>query len=267
MNQKKFIITVFAVCAIIVIGAVGYVVVNTRVAAPTSNTVFTPTPVSTPTPTTGESSNLLTAPLAGGEVNTSGYRYEFAHKQDPPGNTLNDHLVFVSPSGEKTVVPDSIWFQIYAATAFDKTEKQGGQNLTSFYMPVHPTNKDIIFLSTEEPLVETFSRITNRIYSYNLKTSELKEVYSETVENNSPMNPHSARILRTVGTDGSKVLVLYDDYENSPGPCTKIWYHYKDRVAYLELADVQGGLKSYTVPSYKVEEGRVDSDKCLQELQ
>jgi hypothetical protein len=211
---------------------------------------------------------LLTTPLAGGELIINGYGYEFAHIQGPTGNVLNDHLVFVSGSGDQTVVPDSVWFQIDAGSAVAKTGNPAGQDLTSFDMPVHPLNSDNIFLSTSEALDETFTQSRNRIYSYNLKTSELKEVYSEVAEGNSQMGTGSpnARILRTIGIDGSKLIVLYDDPDNSPGPCTRIWYHYKDLMGYLELADVQSGLRSYAVPTYKIEEDRLDADKCMNEL-
>jgi 3-mercaptopyruvate sulfurtransferase SseA len=96
----------------------------------------------------------------------------------------------------------------------------------------------------------------------------LKEVYSEVAEGNSQMGTGSpnARILRTIGIDGSKLIVLYDDPDNSPGPCTRIWYHYKDLMGYLELADVQSGLRSYAVPTYKIAEDRLDADKCMNEL-
>ncbi len=270
MTQRGHVNILAIVGIVIVVGVIGYFVVG-RQASPlplTPSTTPTPTPISTqtPTPTPAEqSSNLLTTPLAGGTLIINGYKYEFAYKQGPVGNVLNDHLVFVSASGDKTVVPDNVWFQIYAGSAFEKTGKRDGQNLTSFDMPVHPVDNDVIFLSTSESLNEGYSRIKNRIYSYNLKTSELKEIYSEVAENNSPMGSHSARIFRTVGIDGSKVIVLYDDPDNSPGPCTRIWYHYKDRMGYLELADVQGGLKTYSVPVYKVEEDRVDADQCLNE--
>jgi len=265
MNQRGFVNILVIIGVITVIGVVGFFIWDRQEFLPE------PTPsISSPTPTpppAEQSSNLLTTPLAGGKVITDGYNYEFAYKQEPAGNVTNDHLVFVSPSGEKTVIPDSIWFQIYAGSAFGKTGKRGGQSLTSFDMPIHPLDKDIVFLSTDEPLNETYSRIANRIYSYNLQTSELKEIYYETAENNSPMGGNFARIFRTVGIDGSKIIVLYDDPDNSPGPCTKIWYHYKDRMGYLELSDVSGGLKSYTVPSYKAEKDRIDADKCLNELQ
>jgi len=272
MNQQDFVNILVVIGIVIVVGVVGFFVWNQQASSPEPTpAISSPTPIPTPTPTSQppakQSSNLLTMPLAGGKVITDGYNYEFAYRQEPAGNVTNDHLVFVSPTGEKTVIPDSIWFQIYAGSAFGKTGKRGGQNLTSFDMPIHPSDKNIIFLSTDEPLNETYSRIANRIYSYNLQTSELKEIYYEIAENNSPMGGNFARIFRTVGIDGSKIIVLYDDTNNSPGLCTRIWYHYKDRMGYFELADVQSGLKAYIVPTYKADEDRIDADKCLNELQ
>lgn len=257
---------VIAVIAILTVG--GYFVFVKKSGTVAQNPTPTPTQTSTSLPAR-QSSNLLAAPLAGGRVNAEGYTYQIAYKQGPNGSSLNDHLVFVSPSGKKTTIPDSIWFQIDSGSAFSKTGKRGGQTLTSFVMPIHPQEKNIIFLSTDEFLNETYSSIANRIYSYNLQTSELKEIYHEIAESNSPRDSifsNFARIFRTVGIDGSKIIVLYDHPDNSPGPCSGIWDGPKDSMGYLELADVRGGLKSYTVPSYKVEEERIGTDKCLHEL-
>ena len=212
------------------------------------------------------SQNLLSTALAGGRVLENGYHKYFTTKPDPsyPGATLNAHMIFVSSSGEKTQVPDNVWFQIDAGTAFAETGKRGGQNITSFDIPVHPFDQDTIFLSTAEPLEQAYSRITNRIHSYNLKTSELEEVYSETV--GGLANP-TARIFRTVGIDGSRVIILRDNPDNSPGPCSSIWSDHKDNMEYLELANIQDGLRVYIVPSYKVEEGQLYAEKCLNDFE
>ncbi len=210
-----------------------------------------------------------TESLPGGKVIVNGYRYEFSYKPDPsyPGATLNEHLFFVSPTGKRVQVPDNVWFKIHAASAFAETGISRGQNLESFDMPIHPLNQDIIFLSTTESLDDTYSRGINRIYSYNLQTLELLELYSETVEKNAPQDAQAARIIRTVGIDGSKIIVLFDSPGNSPGPCTNIWFAYKDQMNYLELADVQGGLKPYNVPSSKMEEAQADVEKCKHEFE
>lgn len=234
----------------------------------TSTSLSTTNSSSTVPVSTGQTQDPQRTALSGGRVIVDGYSHGFTYKPDPsyPGASLNAHLFFKSSSGEMIQVPDTIWFKIYATSAFAETGKHGGESLESFDMPVNPWDKNIIYLSTSEPLDQSYSRITNRIYSYDLKTAELKQIYSETVENNSPLNTHMARIVRTVGIDGSKVIVLYDTPGNSPGPCTDIWSDYKDQMGYLELADISAGLKSYAVPPYKVAEGQREVQKCLDSL-
>jgi hypothetical protein len=198
------------------------------------------------------------------EIIVNGYRYEFSYKPDPshPGAILNNHLIFVSSSGEKLEVPDDVWFKIYAGSAYAETGKRDGEDLTSFDMPVDPQNKDMIYLSTAEPLDKAYSRVKNRIYSYNLTTATLHEIYSEIME-----APSSWKIFRTVGIEGLKIILLRDNPDNSPGPCTDIWLGYKDQMEYLDINDPQAGLKNYIVPAYKIEEGRSYAERCLREFE
>ncbi|PJA89559.1 MAG: hypothetical protein CO137_03650 [Candidatus Magasanikbacteria bacterium CG_4_9_14_3_um_filter_32_9] len=131
------------------------------------------------------------------------------------------------------------------------------ESITSVYTPENPTNSDIVFISTSGATVGEWPEIksTNKIYSYNLKTGELVKLYEE-LEN---------RILRTMGMDGSKLVLMYDKIDNSPGPCFSIWKDWES-FGYLELADIAGGLKTYTVPAYQVEIDKIEQDKCIAEM-
>jgi flagellar basal body rod protein FlgC len=130
------------------------------------------------------------------------------------------------------------------------------ENITSFYTPEHPTNKNIIFISTNGDMTGKMPNIksTNRIYSYNIKTGKITELYKE----------HKNRFLRTVGMDGSKLVLMYDIIDSSLGPCFSIWVNWKS-FGYLELADISSGLHPYTVPNYQVEKGRIEQEKCVEE--
>ncbi|MGB3922097.1 MAG: hypothetical protein WBL19_02360 [Minisyncoccia bacterium] len=112
------------------------------------------------------------------------------------------------------------------------------------------------------------SSCINKLFSYNLKTGELVEFYSETSKNNSPMAPEfNCRILRIVGTQGSKLITLIDDPENSPGPCTSIWSDYRERFLYIDLADINSGLKKFVVPKYKIDTGEQQVRQCLESFE
>jgi len=132
------------------------------------------------------------------------------------------------------------------------------ENITSFYTPEHPTNSDIIFISTSGDITGEWPdtiKSTNKIYSYDIKTDEVTELYEE----------HENRLLRTMGMDGSKLVLMYDLIDNSPGPCFSVWADWES-FGYLELADINSGLRPYTVPSYQVEIGKAEQEKCIEEM-
>lgn len=128
------------------------------------------------------------------------------------------------------------------------------ESIESFYAPEHPTNPDIIFISTSAEWSEDM-KSTNKIYSYNIKTGEITQLYEE----------HESRLLRTMGMDGSKLVLMYDRIDNSPGPCFSVWADWKS-FGYLELADINSGLQPYTVPDYQVEIGKEEQEKCIEEM-
>lgn len=131
------------------------------------------------------------------------------------------------------------------------------ESITSFYTPEHPTNSDIIFISSSGDTSGEWPdfKSTNKIYSYNIKTGEIVQLYEE----------HEDRLLRTMGMDGSKLVLMYDIIDNSPGPCFSIWADWES-FGYLELADINSGLRPYTVPNYQVEISKAEQEKCIEEM-
>ncbi len=131
------------------------------------------------------------------------------------------------------------------------------EDITSFYAPEHPTNSDIIFISTIGSITGGWPNMTgtNKIYSYNIKNSEITQLYEE----------QENRLLRTIGMDGSKLILMYDIIDNSPGPCFSIWKDWKE-FGYLELADIASGLQPYTIPEYQIEIGKIEQEKCIEEM-
>lgn len=132
------------------------------------------------------------------------------------------------------------------------------ESITSIYAPEHPTNSDLIFISTSGETTGEWPytiKSTNKIYTYNIKTGEITQLYEE----------HENRSLRTMGMDGSKLVLMYERIDNSPGPCFSVWADWKS-FGYLELADISSGLRPYTVPSYQVEIGKAEQEKCIKEM-
>ncbi|MFA4980685.1 MAG: hypothetical protein WC589_24460 [Sphingobacterium sp.] len=133
---------------------------------------------------------------------------------------------------------------------------KSGENVESFYTPKSPSNNNVVFVSTSGGTTGEWPNMksTNKIYSYNIQTGELTKLYEE-LEN---------RLLRTMGIEGTKLIVMYDGIDNSPGPCFSIWADW-DKFGYLDTTNSGSGLRSYTVPSYQVEKGKAEQKKCQAE--
>lgn len=143
----------------------------------------------------------------------------------------------------------------------EETYKIGdNQWIAGFFAPVDPADKDTVYFSTQmldatgvDVLPD--GKVLNRILSYNLKTGATKELYKE--ERNG--------ILRTIGIDGNKVIVMYDGVDNSPGPCFSVWANWKD-FGYIDITKPEAGLNSYTIPDYKIKEAQDAAKECEEEL-
>ncbi len=127
-----------------------------------------------------------------------------------------------------------------------------GEDITSFYAPESSSNNNVIYISTSGDISGEWPnmKMTNKIYSYNVKTGELLELYKE----------HKNRVLRTMGIEGSKLIVMYDLIDNSPGPCFSIWSDWKE-FGYLDVKNPDT-LKSYNVPDYQVQKGIDEQKEC-----
>lgn len=188
------------------------------------------------------------------QIIETGFSYDYITNQY--GGPVSGGRVIKGLSGNKVDTSEKILASI------PKSE-----SITSYLLPISPLNGNIIFLATSEDF-DNSAHIINKIYLANIQTGEVKEIYKEDSYKNSPMKDRGspfARILRLEGTEGAKLLVRFDDPDNSPGPCTRSWYHYQAWFSYLDLTDTGAGLKSYTVPSYKVDAEKQDAEACLEE--
>lgn len=146
---------------------------------------------------------------------------------------------------------DSSQFKTYTSAVKSKT----GEVVGSFYTPKSPSNENVIFVSTNgDPTGEWPNmKNENKIYSYNIKTGELSKLYEE----------QENRLLRTMGIEGTKLIVMYDGIDNSPGPCFSVWADWKD-FGYLDVSN-PNTLRPYTVPDYQVQKGKEEQKECMKE--
>ncbi|QQR84026.1 hypothetical protein IPJ72_02415 [Candidatus Peregrinibacteria bacterium] len=126
----------------------------------------------------------------------------------------------------------------------------------SFYTPKSPTDNNVVFVSTSGEAKGEWPnlKITNKIYAYNVQTGELSKLYEE----------HENRLLRTMGIEGSKLILMYDGTDNSPGPCFSIWADWND-FGYLDVEN-PGTLNPYTIPEYQVQKGKEEQVACQKEM-
>ncbi len=144
---------------------------------------------------------------------------------------------------------DSPQWKLFTSDIKTKT----GEIVDSFYAPESPSDDNVIFISTSGDTTGKWPdtiKSTNKIYSYNIKTGELSKLYEE----------HKNRILRTMGIEGSKLIIMYDLIDNSPGPCFSVWADWHD-FGYIDVEN-PSTLRPYTVPDYQVEKGNEEQKKC-----
>jgi len=134
--------------------------------------------------------------------------------------------------------------------------KQTKEDLQSFYAPISPTDDNIIYVSTSAGTTGEWPNMlsTNKIYSYDKSTKEITKLYEEK-EN---------RLLRTLGIDGTKLILMYDGIDNSPGPCFSPWADWKE-FGYMDISN-PGKLMTYTVPASQVKKSKQEQEKCMAEL-
>jgi len=127
----------------------------------------------------------------------------------------------------------------------------------SVSLPKSPFDPDIIYVSISAGINGEGPDVTsvNKIYSYNTKTAELLKLYEE----------EEPQILRTAGMDGTKLILMYDGIDNSPGPRFSVWVDW-DYFGYLDINNLNDQLNSYTVPAYQIKKGKDEQKKCENEM-
>lgn len=115
-----------------------------------------------------------------------------------------------------------------------------GGSVNNFSIPYSMDDPSEVYLAVEFEDEEE-SNFKTKIYSYNLESTEYGQVF-EYVSTNAEAPSH----LRPLATDGSKMVVLREVVDNSPGPCTSPWS--AGEVLYFDLDDDERELFVYEVP-------------------
>ena len=188
-----------------------------------NNIALTASPTSTTTPS----------------LNLSGYQIDYS---SPDINKLT----LVDEIGDKFTVPDSVFKKLH-----DKNGSTFSQNIDSFVMPRDPRSPSSIFISTSQALDSSLTKVRNRIYTYNMTTSQLDTIYQE----------DAGSLKGTVAIDGNKLVLLEDGTDNSPGPCWNPWVDAAESMMYLDIT-TPTKLNTYKVSATQIAIGKSDAEDC-----
>lgn len=177
--------------------------------------------------------------MATPSLNISGYKVDYS-------NHDTNKLILVDEIGDKFAVPDSVFKKLH-----NKNDSTFPQTIESMVMPRDPRSPDSIFISTLQALDSDLQKVRNRIYLYNIKTSQLENIYQE----------DASRLKRTVGRDGNKLVLLDQGIDDSPGPCWNPWANASNSMMYLDIGNPTK-LNTYTVPPSQVAIGKNDEKNC-----
>ncbi len=181
-------------------------------------------------------------------LDTSGYR----------GDSDGKNFFILSATGARENVPSEVAQHV-----------MGPEWLTSMVMPIDTSIPHAIFLSTREIKSRTVDengpcQSINRLYRYVIGSDALQELYTETSTSGSPVVPGKCRILRTVGRVGANPILLIDDPDNAPGPCTNIWADYADRFVLFDMTTKE--LRRFVVSPETIAAARFSEQQCLNHL-
>jgi hypothetical protein len=135
------------------------------------------------------------------------------------------------------------------------------QNLsfTNSDSPVDPHNAKLIYISgfQQDALAQ---KLVNKIYSLNLETNELQELFSR---QDTPEEHKIGLTLRIIGREESKIIVKSDNINNPPGDCDTDWTDSQANFSYLDINEVSKGLQNYTVPKELIDQAEKEKQECL----
>lgn len=139
-----------------------------------------------------------------------------------------------------------------------------------------PYNKNEVIIALNSYPEDDRNYCTATIYNYNLITGNLQEIYSHksTGEVIPSFNDGKVSIsqylvcpyLDLLGTQGSRLIFMSDNNQNSPGPCWSEWLTTDWGHLSLELSDLQSGLQPYTVPESQLKKAQNDYNQCSEEF-
>ncbi|HLD60961.1 MAG TPA: hypothetical protein VJA27_02405 [Patescibacteria group bacterium] len=181
------------------------------------------------------------------QIVNSAYRLENEIVKGAKGTVTSFKYRLVFPNGKSN----------YVSSTVEQKLRANDQVVASFDLPVDPNDTSRIFISTYQSLNEGGTKVLNRVYSFNVTTNALTEIFTTETR---------GTVLRTVARAGTNIIILEDGIDNSPGPCGSIWSSYPDQFVSLDMRDVAAGLKKFVVPEEKIQADREEEEWCMKLL-
>lgn len=204
------------------------------VAQPAEEQLAEPTEV---VPQNSLPASILSEKIPGGTVN-EGYDFDFGTW--PSYNAMKQGQKFITP-------------HLYGQLLVEKEYFNSGRTIP------HPTNKDMVFFSTDsEATIRDNGSMTqtSTVYLYDEKNSTIQKIFSLA---------DSGKEYSLVGIDGSRLIMHGFLIDSSPGPCWNMWDD-AESIKSLDLTDLTQGLQPYTVPQTTLQTSKKEAAACEKEL-
>jgi hypothetical protein len=125
---------------------------------------------------------------------------------------------------------------------------QNSETIRGAIMPINPSNANKFYFGAVK--TEEGKMATGKIYSYEISTGKMRELYWERYGNE----------IIPIGIEEGKLIVYTQKYNAAPASCFVPWLDAK--VQYLDMANVTGGLNDYTVSEEVLKQARELKNSC-----
>ena len=208
----------------------------------TDNAVTGPIPTTTPSTTAATTSDSTEPITSDDNSETGSVTYDFKYIGVDKTSKFWEPM-FTAVSGTQKII-----LSRKATEALSKNK----ETVSNFFAPKDAINKDIIYISSFIPT--STKQFQNYVYSYNMKSGELKKVYSKLAN----------LILKTLGIAEKGIVFAAVKTNGSLGQCYSIWAGHDDSLYYyLDTSGAKPDLKSFALPKDKIDQGRQEEADCL----
>jgi len=190
------------------------------------------------------------------------YTHDYAQITNPDGSSSIGQLFFRAPDGTRYLVPDSVSAQIDgpSRTRITNNYEQSGANINAGKLPLNPKNPDelIIPVNSAGCVLGNDSSCVNTFYAYNLKTQQIRTLYT------SPVIEGKIEFMIIAVEDSRLILVMHQIGTDSI--CPNEWLRAPSEYVYLDAGAVQNGFQPYVVSAQKIADAQREYDACVNEL-